>query len=126
MLVHRFGKRRPSQAELHPVFTHSPHRPDPERPAPGGGSFPFRASSPQPVQTRPATTMDLMRMPPGDLGGRPARVAMISLHTSPQDPPGSGDAGGMNVYILSVANELARQGVSVDVYTRNVGPCSKS
>ncbi len=43
---------------------------------------------------------------------------MISLHTSPQDPPGSGDAGGMNVYILSVANELARQGVSVDVYTR--------
>ena len=43
---------------------------------------------------------------------------MISLHTSPQDPPGSGDAGGMNVYVLSVARKLAEQGVQVDVYTR--------
>ena len=49
---------------------------------------------------------------------RSARVAMISLHTSPQDPPGSGDAGGMNVYVLSVARKLAEQGVQVDVYTR--------
>ena len=43
---------------------------------------------------------------------------MISLHTSPQDPPGSGDAGGMNVYILSVARRLAEQGVQVDIFTR--------
>jgi D-inositol-3-phosphate glycosyltransferase len=28
------------------------------------------------------------------------RVAMISLHTSPLDQPGTGDAGGMNVYVL--------------------------
>jgi D-inositol-3-phosphate glycosyltransferase len=55
----------------------------------------------------------------GRTGGdeRP-RVAMISLHTSPQDQPGIGDAGGMNVYILSVAGKLARQGIAVDIYTR--------
>ncbi|HEX9313309.1 MAG TPA: D-inositol-3-phosphate glycosyltransferase [Actinomycetota bacterium] len=49
---------------------------------------------------------------------RQPKVAMISLHTSPQDPPGSGDAGGMNVYILSVARRLAEQGVQVDIFTR--------
>src|SRR5206468_2826681 len=52
----------------------------------------------------------------GDRGQ--SKVAMISLHTSPQDPPGQGDAGGMNVYILSVAGKLAEQGIEVDVYTR--------
>ncbi|MDO4686150.1 MAG: D-inositol-3-phosphate glycosyltransferase [Corynebacterium sp.] len=46
------------------------------------------------------------------------RIAMISMHTSPLQQPGSGDAGGMNVYIYSTARELARQGVQVDVYTR--------
>lgn len=46
------------------------------------------------------------------------RVAMISLHTSPLDQPGTGDAGGMNVYVLELARRLARQGVEVDVYTR--------
>jgi D-inositol-3-phosphate glycosyltransferase len=49
---------------------------------------------------------------------RSPKVAMISLHTSPQDPPGSGDAGGMNVYIESVARKLAEQGIDVDIYTR--------
>jgi D-inositol-3-phosphate glycosyltransferase len=43
---------------------------------------------------------------------------MISLHTSPQDPPGAGDSGGMNVYIMSVASKLAEQGIGVDIYTR--------
>jgi D-inositol-3-phosphate glycosyltransferase len=43
---------------------------------------------------------------------------MNSLHTSPQDPPGAGDAGGMNVYIESVARKLAEQGIEVDIYTR--------
>ena len=46
------------------------------------------------------------------------RAAVISLHTSPQDQPGVGDSGGMNVYVLQVAEKLARQGISVDVYTR--------
>src|SRR5207245_179310 len=48
----------------------------------------------------------------------PARVAVISLHTSPTDQPGSGDSGGMNVYILSVARRLAEQGIEVDIFTR--------
>ncbi len=46
------------------------------------------------------------------------RVAMLSLHTSPLDPPGSGDAGGMNVYVLELSRRLAAGGVDVDVYTR--------
>lgn len=47
-----------------------------------------------------------------------ARVAIISFHTSPLEQPGVGDSGGMNVYIRAVAERLARQGVSVDVFTR--------
>ena len=50
------------------------------------------------------------------------RVAMISMHTSPLEQPGSGDAGGMNVYVHNVATQLARQGVSVDVFTRATRP----
>jgi D-inositol-3-phosphate glycosyltransferase len=46
------------------------------------------------------------------------RVAMISLHTSPLDQPGTGDAGGMNVYVIELARRLAREGVAVDVFTR--------
>ncbi|WGL53085.1 D-inositol-3-phosphate glycosyltransferase [Nocardioides sp. BP30] len=46
------------------------------------------------------------------------RVAMISLHTSPLDQPGTGDAGGMNVYVLELARRLGRQGVAVDIFTR--------
>jgi D-inositol-3-phosphate glycosyltransferase len=47
-----------------------------------------------------------------------ARIAVISLHTSPLDQPGTGDSGGMNVYIRAVAERLAAQGVDVDVFTR--------
>lgn len=50
------------------------------------------------------------------------RVAMISMHTSPLEQPGSGDAGGMNVYVLSIARELAGLGVQVDVFTRATRP----
>lgn len=39
------------------------------------------------------------------------RVAFLSLHTSPLEQPGSGDAGGMNVYIRSLATALAETGV---------------
>jgi D-inositol-3-phosphate glycosyltransferase len=46
------------------------------------------------------------------------RLAMISLHTSPLDQPGTGDAGGMNVYVLELARQLVGQGVEVDVFTR--------
>ena len=37
----------------------------------------------------------------------PRRVAMLSVHTSPLDQPGTGDAGGMNVYVAEVARRLA-------------------
>ena len=50
------------------------------------------------------------------------RVAMLSLHTSPLEQPGSGDAGGMNVYVRSVALELARSGTEVDIFTRATDP----
>ncbi|MDJ0315162.1 D-inositol-3-phosphate glycosyltransferase [Arthrobacter sp. H35-D1] len=46
------------------------------------------------------------------------RVAMLSLHTSPLEQPGGGDAGGMNVYVRHLALELAAIGVAVDIYTR--------
>jgi len=40
------------------------------------------------------------------------------VHTSPLDQPGTGDAGGMNVYVLEVSRRLAEMGVAVDVFTR--------
>jgi D-inositol-3-phosphate glycosyltransferase len=46
------------------------------------------------------------------------RIAMVSMHTSPADAPGRGDAGGMNVAILALATQLARRGVEVDLLTR--------
>ena len=49
---------------------------------------------------------------------RPRRVATLSVHTSPLDQPGTGDAGGMNVYVLEVSRRLAEAGVAVDVFTR--------
>ena len=49
------------------------------------------------------------------------RVAMVSLHTSPLDQPGIGDAGGMNVYVLELARRLAERQIEVDVFTRATG-----
>ncbi|ANS79999.1 Glycosyltransferase MshA involved in mycothiol biosynthesis [Serinicoccus hydrothermalis] len=49
------------------------------------------------------------------------RVAMVSLHTSPLLRPGTGDAGGLNVYVVETAAELARRGVEVDIFTRATG-----
>jgi D-inositol-3-phosphate glycosyltransferase len=46
------------------------------------------------------------------------RVAMLSVHTSPLDQPGTGDAGGMNVYVLELSRALARRGAEVEIYTR--------
>ena len=46
------------------------------------------------------------------------RVAVLSVHTSPLAQPGTGDAGGMNVYVLQTALELARRGVDVEIFTR--------
>ncbi|MFA5890224.1 MAG: D-inositol-3-phosphate glycosyltransferase [Actinomycetota bacterium] len=47
-----------------------------------------------------------------------ARVALLSVHTCPLDQPGTGDSGGMNVYVRAVAHRLAEMGVSVDAFSR--------
>jgi D-inositol-3-phosphate glycosyltransferase len=48
----------------------------------------------------------------------PKRVATISVHTSPLEQPGTGDAGGLNVYVVEVAKRLAERGVETDIFTR--------
>ncbi len=48
----------------------------------------------------------------------PARVAMLSVHTSPLDNPGGGDAGGLNVYVVETARRLADKGTAVEIFTR--------
>jgi D-inositol-3-phosphate glycosyltransferase len=45
-------------------------------------------------------------------------LAVLSMHTSPLAQPGTGDGGGMNVYVRELSAALARSGVECDVYTR--------
>ena len=52
--------------------------------------------------------------------GRPRRIATISLHTSPLDQPGTGDAGGLNVYVVETARQLAERNIEVEIFTRAV------
>ena len=40
------------------------------------------------------------------------------LHTSPLEQAGTGDAGGMNVYVVESAKRIAESGVKVDIFTR--------
>ncbi|MEX0757157.1 MAG: glycosyltransferase [Acidimicrobiia bacterium] len=51
-----------------------------------------------------------------------SHVAYLSMHTSPLLQPGTGDAGGMNVYIDGLARTMVGRGVAVDVYTRRTSP----
>ena len=50
-----------------------------------------------------------------------ARVAVISLHTSPLDQPGTGDSGGMNVEIRALSERLGARGLALDIFTRCAG-----
>lgn len=50
------------------------------------------------------------------------RIAMLSLHTSPMQQPGSGDAGGMNVYIQNLSFALGALGHEVHMITRTSTP----
>jgi D-inositol-3-phosphate glycosyltransferase len=50
-----------------------------------------------------------------------ARIAVISLHTSPLDQPGTGDSGGMNVEIRAIAERLGARGIATDIFTRCAG-----
>ena len=43
---------------------------------------------------------------------------MLSLHTSPLAQPGSGDSGGMNVYVRELVSALSQAGVECTTYTR--------
>ena len=49
-------------------------------------------------------------------------LAVLSLHTSPLAQPGTGDGGGMNVYVRELTAALARTGVACDVFTRAWSP----
>jgi D-inositol-3-phosphate glycosyltransferase len=46
------------------------------------------------------------------------KLAVLSLHTSPLTQPGSGDSGGMNVYVRELVASLAQAGLACDVYVR--------
>ncbi|WP_149181349.1 D-inositol-3-phosphate glycosyltransferase [Streptomyces sp. TRM49041] len=63
-----------------------------------------------------------LRLPGRHRGTRghrsPRRIAMLSVHTSPLHQPGTGDAGGMNVYIVELAKRLAAIDVEVEIFTR--------
>lgn len=49
----------------------------------------------------------------------PRRVATLSVHTSPLEQPGTGDAGGMNVYVVELARRLAEMDIEVEIFTRS-------
>ena len=49
-------------------------------------------------------------------------VSVLSMHTSPLAQPGTGDGGGMNVYVRELSTALARAGVVCDVFTRADSP----
>jgi len=50
------------------------------------------------------------------------RLVVLSLHTSPLAQPGTGDGGGMNVYVRELSAALAHAGVVCDVFTRSDDP----
>lgn len=48
------------------------------------------------------------------------KVALVMVHTSPLEQAGTGDAGGMNIYVIESAKRMAAVGVDVDIYTRKI------
>jgi D-inositol-3-phosphate glycosyltransferase len=62
----------------------------------------------------------LIKAVPRLSNGLPCRIATLSVHTSPLDQPGTGDAGGLNVYVVQVAKRLAARGTEVEIFTRAV------
>ena len=68
--------------------------------------------------------MQLVPSPPQapSAGSGVRRVALLSVHTSPLAQPGTGDGGGLNVYVSEVARRMAARGVHVDVFTRATDP----
>ena len=52
------------------------------------------------------------------------RAAILSVHTSPIDQPGTGDSGGMNVYIRSVATRSGGARASTSTCSRGAAAVS--
>jgi D-inositol-3-phosphate glycosyltransferase len=50
------------------------------------------------------------------------RAALLSIHSSPLAPVGTEHSGGMNIYVRRLAEELVRDGVEVDLFTRRTSP----
>ena len=50
-----------------------------------------------------------------------ARIAVVSMHTSPTASLGEDANGGMNVYIHEVCAAFSKCGIATDVFTRRVG-----
>ena len=50
------------------------------------------------------------------------KIAILSLHSSPYGALGTGDTGGMSIYIRETASHLAKQGHSIDIFTRRHQP----
>jgi len=50
--------------------------------------------------------------------GEIRRIAILSVHTSPLHQPGTGDSGGMNVYVAETAKRIAARGIEVEIFTR--------
>ena len=61
-----------------------------------------------------------------EAGGRTreaiSQVCVLSVHTCPLATLGGKDTGGMNVYVRDLSRELARRGITVDVFTRSQNP----
>ncbi len=49
------------------------------------------------------------------------RLAVVSYHSSPLVEPGSGDSGGMTIYVRALAEAMASRGVRTDIFTRANG-----
>jgi len=73
-----------------------------------------------PALPRTATQLPQWRARPARPGrpSLPRRIATLSVHTSPLEQPGTGDAGGMNVYVVEVAKRMAALGTEVEIFTR--------
>lgn len=50
----------------------------------------------------------------------PLDIALLSIHSSPIGTLGTGDTGGMSVYLLELAQALARRGHKIDIFTRGL------
>lgn len=58
--------------------------------------------------------------------GVPPRLTVLSMHTSPLAQPGSGDAGGLNVFVRNASVALAAAGVEVHIHTLTDSPVETS